>query len=102
MPRHEIARASELLQSQLLQPININPVQPSLPLTDLNVVAGAGPAEAAFNEFTPLFTRNNTQLTTTGVVGNNDTYGGEGVLSMLYDRTSLSVGGLLLRHRWLS
>ena len=31
LPRHEIARVSELLQAQLLQPININPVQPSLP-----------------------------------------------------------------------
>jgi TonB dependent receptor/Tetratricopeptide repeat len=93
LPRHEIARVSELLQSQLLQPININPVQPSLPFTDLSVVAGAGPAEAAFNEFTPLFTRNSAQLITSGVVGNNDTYGGEGVLSMLYDRTSVSVGG---------
>jgi tetratricopeptide (TPR) repeat protein len=93
IPRHEIARASELLQAQLFQPININPVQPSLLLTDFNIVATAGPAEAGFNEFTPLFTRNNAQLTTTGVVGNNDTYGGEGVLTMLYDRTSLSVGG---------
>jgi len=95
LPRHEIARASELLQSQLLQPINLNPVQPSLPLTDLTLVVGAGPAEAAFNEFTPLFTRNNAQLTTTGIVGNHDTYGGESVLTMLYDRTSLSVGGHL-------
>jgi tetratricopeptide (TPR) repeat protein len=93
LPRHEIARASELLQSQLLQPLNINPVQPSLPLTDFNVITGAGPSQAAFNEFTPLFARQNTQLTTTGIVGNNDTYGGEGVLTMLYDRTSLSVGG---------
>ena len=76
-----------------MQPINLNPVQPSLPLTDFNIVVGAGPAAAAFNEFTPLFTRNNAQLTTTGVVGNNNTYGGEGVLTMLYDRTSLSVGG---------
>jgi hypothetical protein len=40
-----------------------------------------------------LFARQNAQLTTTGVVGNNDTYGGEGVLTMLYSRTSLSVGG---------
>jgi tetratricopeptide (TPR) repeat protein len=93
IPRSEIARASELLQSQLLQPINLNPVQPTLPVTDFSIAAGAGPAEAAFNEFTPLFTRNNAQLTTTGVVGNNDTYGGEGVLTMLYDRTSLSAGG---------
>ncbi len=93
LPRHEIARASELLQSQLLQPLNINPVQPSLPLTDFNVITGAGPSQAAFNEFTPLFARQNAQLTTTGVVGNNDTYGGESVLTMLYGRTSLSVGG---------
>ena len=27
---HEIARASELLQSQLLQPLNVNPIQPQL------------------------------------------------------------------------
>ena len=93
LPRHEIARASELLQSQLLQPLNINPVQPSLPLTDFNIVTGAGPSQAAFNEFTPLFARQSAQLTTTGVVGNNQTYAGESVLNMLYDRTSLSVGG---------
>ncbi len=93
LPRHEIARASELLQSQLLQPLNINPVQPSLPLTDFNIVTGAGPSQAAFNEFTPLFARQSAQLNTTGIVGTNDTYGGEGVLTMLYDRTSLSVGG---------
>jgi tetratricopeptide (TPR) repeat protein len=30
LPRHEIARVSELLQSQLLQPINITPIQPQL------------------------------------------------------------------------
>src|SRR5206468_5927268 len=30
LPRHEIARGSELLQSQLLQPINITPIQPRL------------------------------------------------------------------------
>ena len=69
-------------------------MQPSAPITDFNIVAGAGPAEAAFNEFTPLFARDDAQLTTTGFVGNNDTLGGESVLSMLYGRTSLSVGGL--------
>ena len=31
LPRHEIARVSELLQSQLLQPINITPIQPGWP-----------------------------------------------------------------------
>ena len=35
LPRHEIARVSELLQSQLLQPINITPVQPQLAESNL-------------------------------------------------------------------
>ncbi len=32
LPRHEIARVSELLQSQLLQPVNIAPLYPKLKL----------------------------------------------------------------------
>ena len=44
-PRHELARSSALLQSQLLQSININPVQPRLAYTDLNIVRGIGPTD---------------------------------------------------------
>ena len=40
VPRREIARVSELLQAQMLQDININPVQPSLAETNLSL-AGA-------------------------------------------------------------
>jgi tetratricopeptide (TPR) repeat protein len=90
--RREIARVSELLQAQMLQDININPVQPSLSETNLNIVTQGGPASAGFNEFTPLFERRQTQLNATGVVGTDDTYGGEGVVSMLYDRYSISAG----------
>jgi hypothetical protein len=90
--RHEIVRLSELLQAQMLQDININPVQPSISETNLNIITRGGPAEAAFNEFTPLFERQQTQINVTGVAGNNDTFGGEGVVSMLYDRYSLSAG----------
>jgi len=96
LPRHEIARASELLQSQLLQPININPVQPRLAVADLNVVEGTGPGEGAFNEFHPLFERNRAQLTATGVAGNGDgnedTFGEEIVASGLWQEISLSLG----------
>ncbi len=91
-PRHEIARVSELLQAQLLQPININPIQPRLAVTDLNILTAGGPAEAAFNEFTPLFERDRPQLVATGVVGNNDTFADEVVLSGLYKRLSYSLG----------
>jgi tetratricopeptide (TPR) repeat protein len=45
LPRHEIARVSELLQSQLLQPINIDPVQPHLAEGNLFILNGAGPSD---------------------------------------------------------
>ena len=90
--RREISRVSELLQAQLMQDININPVQPSLSETNLNVITLGGPATPGFNEFTPLFQRNTTQLDVAGFAGNNDTIGGEAVVSGLYDRFSLSAG----------
>jgi tetratricopeptide (TPR) repeat protein len=90
--RRESARVSELLQAQLLQDININPVQPSLSETNLNVVTRGGPAEAGFNEFTPLFERNQVQLNASGLVGNDDTFGGESVVSAIYGGFSASVG----------
>ena len=92
LPRHQIARVSELLQAQLLQPININPVQPQLNETNLNIVTGAGPARAAFNEYSRLFERNRPQLILSGLLGNNDTFGDEAVLSGIYDRVSYSFG----------
>ena len=90
--RHEIARVSELLQAQLLQDNNINPVQPSLAETNLNVIVAGGPASAGFNEFTPLFERNMTQFNLSGYAGNHSTYGAEGVGTLVRDRFSLSVG----------
>jgi tetratricopeptide (TPR) repeat protein/opacity protein-like surface antigen len=90
--RREIARVSELLQAQLLQDVNINPVQPSISETNLNIVTRGGPAQAGFNEFTPLFERNDIQLNLSGFGGNEDTFGGEGVVSALYDGLSISAG----------
>ena len=58
LPRHEIARVSELLQSQLLQPINITPIQPRLAESNLFLISAQGPGTVSFNEFNPLFTRN--------------------------------------------
>jgi tetratricopeptide (TPR) repeat protein len=92
IPRHETARVSELLQSQLLQPININPVQPRMAVSDLYLITGAGPAEASFNEFTPMFERNRPQFSVSALTGNNGTLGDEMVLSGVQDRLSYSVG----------
>ena len=96
-PRQEIARVSELLQAQLLQDININPVQPTLSESGFNVISTGGPARPGFNEFTPLFERNQAQLNTTAVVGNDWTRGGETVLSGIYDKLSLSAGQYLYK-----
>ncbi len=93
LPRHEIARVSELLQSQLLQPLNITPVQPQLAEeSNLLILEGAGPAAPAFNEFNPLFTRNRLALQASGVVGSNDTYGDEVVQSGIWNQFSYSLG----------
>ncbi len=92
LPRHGIAKVSELLQSQLLQPINITPVQPQLAESNLLIVDGAGPADAAFNEFNPLFARNRLVFQPSAVIGSNETYGDEVVQSGLWGKFSYSVG----------
>src|SRR5690606_16582117 len=86
------ARVSELLQAQLLQPINLNPVQPHAAVPDLNIITNTGPFSTGFNEFAPLMERNKPQLVASGVVGNHGTLGNEVVFSQLYDRTSVSLG----------
>lgn len=91
-PRHEAARVSELLQAQLLQPINVNSVQPHMAVADLNIITNTGPSTSGFNEFAPLMERNKPQLVVSGIAGNNGTLGNEMVFSRLYDRTSLSLG----------
>ncbi len=93
LPRHEIARVSELLQSQLLQPINITPVQPNLAESNLLLISSEGPSRLSFNEFNPLFNRNGVAFQGTGLGGQNSTYSGEGVLSGIYQRASFSLGG---------
>jgi len=90
--RKEIARVSELLQAQMLQDINIHPIQPSISETNLNIVTGGGPAQASVGEFTPLFERNQVRLNASGVLGNLDDVGGEVVISAVYNQFSLSAG----------
>ncbi len=91
-PRHEIARVSELLQSQLLQPLNITPIQPRLAESNQFLISAGGPAGLSFNEFNPLFNRNRIAVQGSGLAGENDTYGGEGVVSGIYKKFSFSAG----------
>ena len=92
LPRHEIARVSELLQAQLLQPINISPIQPNLAESNLLVVAGGGPSGLSFSEFNPMFERNRVALQANGILGEHETMGDDLVISGLYNKASVSVG----------
>ena len=92
LPRHEIARVSELLQSQLLQPTNLTPIQPSLAESNLFLISSSGAANTSFNEFNPLFNRNRAAVQASGMVGENDTWGGEGIVSGIYEKLSMSAG----------
>jgi len=92
LPRHDTARASELLQAQLLQPINITPIQPTLAETNLFILSGTGPADPAFKEYTPLFNRDRFALQATGIVGSNGILGDEIAHSGIIGRFSYSVG----------
>jgi hypothetical protein len=90
--RYEIARVSELLQSQLLQPINITPIQPLLAESNLFLISSSGAAAVSFNEFNPIFNRNGATAQVSALAGNNDTFGGEFVLSAIQNKLSWSFG----------
>jgi tetratricopeptide (TPR) repeat protein len=92
LPRHEIARVSELLQSQLLQPLNMTPIQPRLAESNLFLISAGGPGALSFNEFNPLFNRNGVTVQANSLVGENDTGAVEGVVSGIAGIGSYSIG----------
>jgi tetratricopeptide (TPR) repeat protein len=91
-PRHEIARVSELLQSQLLQPSNITPIQPLLGESNLFLISSGGAGDLSFNEFNPIFNRNRLAMQASGLAGENSTWAGEGIVSGIYKTLSFSAG----------
>ncbi len=91
-PRYEKARLSELLQSQLLQPLNTTPIQPQLAVSNLGILDGAGPSAGGFSEYTPLFTREGLNLQLNAIGGNDNTGGDDLLLSGLKDKISFSLG----------
>lgn len=94
LPRHEIARVSELLQSQLLQPVNIIPIQPHLADSELFILNGLGPSGLSHNEFNPLFEYDRLALQASGIYASNNTVGDHVTLSGVADRASFSLGQL--------
>ena len=92
VPRHQIARASELLQTLLLQPAIVTPVSPSASEAKLLDFEGTGPTSTGFNEFSPLLQRERFSLLASGINGSNDTHGGELAAGVFFDRGAFSAG----------
>ena len=91
-PRTEVSRLSELLQSQLWQPLNLQPLQPQLAEPGLFIPPGTGPTRLSYNEYNSLFTSNGLRLLADGIAGDNSTWGDDVVVSGLAGRVSFSLG----------
>ena len=92
LPRHEIGRVSELLQSQLLQPVNMTPLQPTAAISNLLLISSSGPGTASFSEFNPLFTGDGYTVQLNGMAGENSTYSGDAIISGIAGKAAFSVG----------
>ena len=90
-PRHEIARVSELLQSQIRQPLNNNPAQVQLADSRLGAYRDSGPFDVSFNEFTRLYTKEGISGRVGVVAGENNTLGGEFQISKLKGNNSFTL-----------
>lgn len=92
-PRRDVARVSELLQTQLFQPVNINNLQPQLSELSLQILEGTGPSAGGFNEFNPIFFRDRAAFLGNFSLGSRDTFSNDAVLTgMLADPVSISLG----------
>ncbi|MGH7146848.1 MAG: tetratricopeptide repeat protein [Nitrospiraceae bacterium] len=93
LPRHEVARVSELFRSQLLQPLNVTPIQPSLAESNLFLLSALGPIASSFNEFNTLMVnRDRLTLQANGLAGTQHTLAGEAIVSGIFNKLSFSGG----------
>ena len=96
-PRHEIARVSELLQSQLLQPLSMTPLAPQLAESNLFLISAGGPSAMGLNEFNQAFSSDGLSLQTSALAGEHDTHGADAVVSGIQGNVSFSLGGFHYR-----
>ena len=90
--RHDIARTSELLQAQLLQPLSLNPSAPELPFADLSLPGASSRGGLFSSDFISLFERDRVQFQLGGLAGNLGTSGGRALVAGLFGNVSASVG----------
>jgi len=92
LPRYEIARVSENLQSQILQPAAAAVLAPRLGETRIPIPHGAGPMTASFHEFNPLFSRDGALFSLAAVLGPQATIGDEALYAYRWGSRTLQFG----------
>jgi hypothetical protein len=76
----------------MLQPLNTTPIQPRLGESSLFLIGAQGPGSVGFNEFNPLFNRDQVNAQGSFLAGEDSTLMGEGIVSGIYKRLSFSAG----------
>ncbi|MGB0127407.1 MAG: TonB-dependent receptor [Rhodocyclaceae bacterium] len=92
LPDQQSTSISELLQAQLLQPVNLSPVRPSQLVPEFSLPQSAGLLVAGYNEYSPLFERDGPRATISAMAGNRGTFGDEVTLSGVAGAFSYSLG----------
>jgi len=92
-PRAEVARVSEALVAQLLQPINAAPVQAKLSENNLSTINQTGINNLTYNEYTPLFLQNGAYLYTSGYVGSQHSQSADTTLAVVQNEFAFSLSG---------
>jgi len=88
----DAARQSELLQSKLTQPLNLDPLQPQLGNANLGLLDGNGPGDLSYNEYNPLFTRNGMALQLDAATAENNTWSEDVIIAGLFNKFAFSLG----------
>lgn len=90
-PRHEVARASEMLQAQIRQPLMLHALQPQLSDDRFTSTRGAGPVTSGIAEFNPSFIgREGIAGVVGGSVGEHGTSSQQIMVGVLKERMALS------------
>jgi hypothetical protein len=92
--RHEITRASELLQAELRQPISVTPLPARLSNDRLFSSRADGPNAAGFDEFGSLFLADGVGFQAHGVAGNHGTRGEQALVSLVSGPLGLGASAL--------
>ena len=94
LPRHDIARVSEVLQAQIRQPVSHAATPPVLGVDNLTILRATGPTQLGVNEFNQLFNSDGVRFDFDGLAGERDTFGDQAQVSLLSGKWSATLGQL--------